>query len=246
MCTLTLAWQVFPDSPVVVAANRDEALDRPSEPPARIEDDPAVVAPRDAEAGGTWIGYNEHGLFAGITNRWTDAEPAADRSRGLLVREALRDESAEDAARFVERELDERSYDGFNLVVADATAAVLFEWDGRLRVTQFDPGVHVVVNVGADDSFTVPSFRPEVGEQQAENARRLREALQPEPGESSEAWHDRAASALGNHDYGVCIHGDGFGTRSSSLIAIGEGGASYRFADGPPCETDHVRVESQL
>ncbi|QCJ47756.1 MULTISPECIES: NRDE family protein [Haloprofundus] len=261
MCTLTLAWQVFPDAPVVVAANRDEAFGRPSEPPARIEDDPAIVAPRDAEAGGTWVGYNEHGLFVGITNRWIDADPAADRSRGLLVRDALRQESAEDAARLVERELDERSYDGFNLVVADATAAVLFEWDGRLRVSQFDPGVHVVVNVGADDTFTIPSVRSEVGERQAENARRLREALQPEPGESSEAWHDRAATALGDHEYGVCIHGGiseqrsdgssgspdgGFGTRSSSLVAIGDEGASYRFADGPPCETDYVRVESHI
>ncbi|KTG09913.1 hypothetical protein AUR64_09820 [Haloprofundus marisrubri] len=246
MCTLTLAWQVFPDAPVVVAANRDEALGRPSEPPTKLEDDPAVVAPRDAEAGGTWVGYNEHGLFVGITNRWIDADPVADRSRGLLVRETLRHESAEDAARFVERELDERSYDGFNLVVADANAAVLFEWDGRLRVSQFDPGVHVVVNVGADDSFSIPSFRPEVGEQQAENARLLREAMHPEPGESSETWRDRAASALGDHEFGVCIHGDGFGTRSSSLITIGEGGASYRFADGPPCETDYVRVESHI
>ncbi|WP_224447273.1 NRDE family protein [Haloprofundus salilacus] len=246
MCTLTLAWQVFPDAPVVVAANRDEAYGRPSQPPARIEDDPAVVAPRDAEAGGTWVGYNEHGLFIGITNRWTDADPAADRSRGLLVREALRHESAEEAARFVERELDERSYDGFNLVVADAMAAFCFEWDGRLHVSQFDPGVHVVVNVGFDDSFTIPSFRSEVGEQQAENARRVREALQPEPGESSAAWHDRAASVLADHEYGVCIHGDSFGTRSSSLIAIGEGGASYRFADGPPCETAYVRVESHI
>ncbi|ELK45622.1 hypothetical protein D320_21146, partial [Haloferax sp. BAB-2207] len=74
MCTLILAWQVFEDAPVVVAANRDEQLGRPAEPPRRWEngDGPAIVAPRDAEAGGTWVGYNDAGVFVGITNRWVE------------------------------------------------------------------------------------------------------------------------------------------------------------------------------
>jgi len=70
VCTIVIAWQVFTDTPVVVAANRDELLDRPSEPPAVVEEDPRVGAPRDAEAGGTWIGYNEHGVLVALTNRW--------------------------------------------------------------------------------------------------------------------------------------------------------------------------------
>ena len=254
MCTLAIAWQVFPDTPVAVASNRDESLDRPSEPPARVEDDPAVVAPRDSEAGGTWTGYNEHGLYVGVTNRWVDAELAGERSRGLLVRDALRCASAEVAARGIERAVERDEYDGFNLVVADANAAFLFEWDGRLRVHQLDPGVHVVVNVGAalggggveGDAFSIPGFRADAGEAQAENARRVRTALTPEPGERAGEWLDRAAGVLSDHSYGVCVHRDGYGTRSSSLVSIGEAGTSYRFADGPPCRTDYRTVESQV
>ncbi|MFB6129311.1 MAG: NRDE family protein [Salinigranum sp.] len=251
MCTLILAWQVFADSPVVVAANRDEALGRPSRPPTRVEDDPAVVAPLDEEAGGTWIGYSERGLFVGITNRWVDADLAGERSRGLLVRDALRQPGAEDAARMVERAVRETEYDGFNLVIADEVAAFVLSWDGRLSVRQFDPGVHVVVNVGTDDAFTVPAARPEAGRQQAENARRVRETLQPEPAEAAGVWLERAADVLGDHDYGVCVHEDGYGTRSSSLVSIGRRGdgpvpASYRFADGPPCETNYRSIESQV
>ncbi|WP_121823548.1 NRDE family protein [Halostella salina] len=246
MCTLTLAWRVFEDAPVAVAANRDELVDRPSEPPAAIEDDPRVVAPRDAEAGGTWIGYNEHGLLVAVTNRWVDADLAGDRSRGLLVRDALRHGSAEAAARFVEREAGDHEFDGFNLLLADADAALLFEWDGSLRFSRLDPGVHVVVNVGADGRFDVPDARPEAGGEQADNARRVRTALTPEPGETAAAWLDRAGDVLGDHEYGVCVHGDGFGTRSSSLIAIGADGARYRFADGPPCETAYREVEGQI
>jgi len=263
VCTLVIAWQVFADTPVAAAANRDELLDRPSEPPAVLETDPVAVAPRDAEAGGTWIGHNEHGLLVAITNRWTGAdsegeryaragseasrERTADRSRGLLVRDALRQSSAERACRYVERELDERVYEGFNLVVADATAALYVEWDGRSRrIRNFEPGVHVVVNVGADGEYAIPRSRLEAGERQATNADRVAAALAPEPGETATSWIDRASDVVSDHEYGVCVHADEFGTRSSSLLAVGPGGTTYRFADGPPCETAYREVESQI
>ena len=250
MCTLTIAWQVFADAPVVVAANRDEALGRPSQGPARIEDEPSVVAPRDVEAGGTWVGYNEFGLFVGVTNRWVTGLES-ERSRGLLVRDALRQESAEAALEHVESAVAAHEYDGFNLVVADADAAYLLEWDGHLHVREYDPGVHVVVNVGTDDSFFVPEHRPEIGRQQADNARGVRDALRPVEGETADDWLVRASDVLGDHEYGVCIHGDGFGTRSSSLIRLGRDAdgdldARYRFAPGPPCETEYLPVESQV
>lgn len=241
MCTIALAWQVFDGSDVLLAANRDELHDRPSEPPRKRDWETAVVAPRDSEAGGTWLGYNEHGVLVAVTNRWTGDDVTGERSRGLLVRDALGCESAEAAIRFVERDLDARTYEGFNLLAADATAALLVEYDDTPRVRPLEPGVHVIVNVGADGSYDVPARRAEVGRQQAENADTLLTALRPEPGEGGPAWLDRAGQALGDHDFGVCIHGDGFGTRSSSLIRLGER-RSYDFADGPPCETTYERV----
>ncbi len=92
----------------------------------------------------------------------------------------------------------------------------------------------------------VPAGRAEAGERQAANADRLRVELTVEPGETSTAWLDRAAQVIGDHDFGVCVHRDRFGTRSSSLITLGSEGATYRYADGPPCETDYRRVERQI
>jgi hypothetical protein len=248
VCTLVLAWQQFPDSPIVVAANRDEALGRPSESPGRYLTGPAAIAPRDTTAGGTWIGYNDHGLFVGITNRWVDRE--GDRSRGQLVRDCLGRSSTTEAVDHVTHATATEEYAGFNLVVADANRAVLLEWDGQLTATDFEPGVHVVVNVGADGDFFEPTARPEVGRRQAENATDLRVALDPAPSETAADWVERAGAALGDHEYGVCVHGDGFGTRSASLIQLtmGEEGLvdRYWFADGPPCRTPFRRVESRL
>ena len=240
MCTLTVAWQVFPDYPVLAAANRDESFGRPSEPPGDYE--PGVVAPRDAEVGGTWIGHTADGLFVGITNRWVEGV-ASERSRGLLVRDCLRADSAEAAARHVERAVTTDAYDGFNLLVADSGAAILLEWDGQLSVRTLDPGVHVLVNVGLDGEFYHPPDRPDAGPEQADGARWLRGHLRPAPGEAPLDWLDRAGSALGDHEFGVCVHGDGFGTVSSSLIALGEE-TRYEFADGPPCETAYEPVRA--
>ncbi|MFC6785289.1 NRDE family protein [Halobaculum halobium] len=243
MCTLTLAWQVFDEAPVVVAANRDESYGRPSEPPADRGD--GVIAPRDAKAGGTWMGVTHAGLFVGITNRWVDGLPGA-RSRGLLVDDCLRAESAEDAARYVEESCREHGYDGFNLVLADAGAAVLLEWDGYLTVTEFRPGVHVVGNTGYDGHYFEPVARPEAGPAEAQNATRLRAELAPERDESADAWLDRAGRALGTHEFGACVHDEtrGFGTVSSTLIRVGvDGSLRYDHADGPPCEAAFESVE---
>lgn len=240
VCTLTLAWRTFGDAPVALAATRDEALDRPSEPPALREENGRYVAPRDAEAGGTWIGVAEGGLVVAVTNRWLDADREGDRSRGLLVRDCLTADSAEDAVRTVEDDLDERAYDGFNLVLADDRAAFLLTYDGRLVVTRLDPGVHVVGNVGGvvngAERFAVPERRREFGAERADSARRIAAALVPEPGESGASWLDRASDVLADHEYDACLHGDAFGTRSFTRIRTGED-PEVAHADGPPCET---------
>lgn len=242
MCTLTLAWQVFDDAPVVVAANRDESLERDASPPAVRGDDPTLVAPRDEEAGGTWIGANEHGLFAGITNKWNDADLAGERSRGLLVADALEAGSVDAAAELVETSTAEREYEGFYLVLADADRAICYCWNGDLERIDFDPGVHVVVNAAVDEHVDPPTERLEAARAQARNGRQVRAELVPEPRESHDAWLDRAAAVLGDHDYGVCLHRNGFGTRSSSLLAIGDA-LEYRYAPGPPCRTAFESVD---
>jgi len=231
VCTLILAWRVFSDAPVVVAANRDEAVDRPSVPPERRDWEGRPLAPMDERAGGTWMGVNTERVFVGITNR--KAETASERSRGLLVKDALGAESAKAARERVLAELDVHEYDGFNLVLADDENAYLLEWDGELTSSDLDPGVHVVVNTG----YAPPD---RVG--------RVQEAL-PEPVGGADAWLDRVRDVLGDHDVGACIHheSEGFATRSSSLLRIdGEGRVRFDFADGPPCRTEYEPVNDHI
>jgi uncharacterized protein with NRDE domain len=229
VCTLAFAWREFEDAPLVVAANRDEALGRPAEPPAVRPDHPGILMPRDEQAGGTWMGVTDDGLFVGITNRRAEVE--GDRSRGLLVRDALGTESASAAGELVELELESRCYSGFNLVVADRDNCLLYVWDGSLVRRAFDPGVHVVVNAGFDAG--------------TEKSRVVRERLSGH--ESVDEWLSAARSTLRDHEAGVCLHRDGYGTRSSSLVTLAaDGRVAYEFADGPPCEAAYKPVNDQL
>lgn len=246
VCTLVIAWQVLEDASIAVAANRDEALDRPASPPRIIEQNPAVVAPLDEAAGGTWLGYNEHGVLVGISNRWTGSERTGTRSRGLLVTDLLGAATANAASHQLGEAVRAETYQPFNLLVADPDQAIIFEWDGRLRATELEPGVHAMLNAGWDDQFAEVPGREERSADQLRNAGRLRTELAVRSGESAEEWLDRAAAVLSDHDYGVCVHRNGFGTRSCSLIALRHDGPLYRYADGPPCKTEFAAAEAQI
>jgi uncharacterized protein with NRDE domain len=69
MCTLAVGWRIERRWPIVVAANRDERLGRAAEPWALGDGGGGIRldSPRDAVAGGTWIGLYACGVFAGLT-----------------------------------------------------------------------------------------------------------------------------------------------------------------------------------
>src|SRR5215471_2946480 len=144
MCTLAVYVAVADDIPLLIAANRDEFLDRPSADPAIIAYDPTVFAGQDLSAGGTWFGVNQHGLVIGLLNRRQVAEPdATRRSRGLLCLETLQTSSLDEAVEQLQR-IPPRTYNGFNLLVADGRQAfVATNPSGSVQLTELSAGVHV-------------------------------------------------------------------------------------------------------
>ena len=68
MCIAYIRFQPDQEAALFVAANRDEFHARPTAFATRWEDLPDIIAGRDLEAGGTWLGINQHGGVALITN----------------------------------------------------------------------------------------------------------------------------------------------------------------------------------
>lgn len=119
MCLLLIAYDTHPRYRLVVAANRDEFYARPTAPAAWWDDEPNLLAGRDLEQSGTWLGVTRAGRWAGLTNfRDPAARKPAARSRGLLVSEFLR--SAQSVPAYLAQLSAERTqYNDFNLLAWD-------------------------------------------------------------------------------------------------------------------------------
>lgn len=108
MCLIVLAYKHHPDFPLIVAANRDEFHARPTQQAEFWPEVPDVLAGRDLQAGGTWLGMTRSGRFAALTNyRDLRRQSVSGPSRGGLVLEAL--------GRSPDLSKSNR-YDGFNLI----------------------------------------------------------------------------------------------------------------------------------
>lgn len=116
MCLIVFAWRPEHSTPLLLAANRDEFYARPTLPLAAWEEAPGVLAGRDLEAGGTWLGLGPGGRFAALTNIRDPGQPLGRRSRGDLVAQFLTSGIPMDDYL---REVRGRSaeYSGFNLLV---------------------------------------------------------------------------------------------------------------------------------
>jgi hypothetical protein len=157
MCTVLLRFRPDEPWPLLLAAVRDEFLDRAWEPPARHwPSSPAIVGGRDRTAGGTWLAvHTERPAVAALLNgvRLPPLELGARPSRGALPLTVLQGLPLPDT----------RDYDGFHLLHGTPSAVTVWSWDGTTLVAQeLPPGDHIMVNLGVDneDDPLVPHFAP--------------------------------------------------------------------------------------
>ena len=151
MCLVLFAYRRHADYPLILIANRDEYYARPTRD-AHWWDDAQVLAGRDLEAGGTWLGISRDGRLAAVTNV---REPGGMRpgriSRGELTRAYLSGD--EDPEAYLQRLAPhDRDYAGFNLLVGDRQG--LWFYSNRDHgVRRIEPGVHGISNGAFDEPW---------------------------------------------------------------------------------------------
>lgn len=146
MCLILLAWQAHPDYPLVVAANRDEFFARPSAPAAFWPEAPQVLAGRDLEAGGTWLGVSRGQRFAALTNYREGGKPLPHaRSRGALVADFVAGHDGP-AAYLAQLATHAGDYNGFNLFIADGERLGYCTNRGDRPTRWLGPGIYGLSN----------------------------------------------------------------------------------------------------
>jgi uncharacterized protein with NRDE domain len=238
MCTVILLRRPHHDWPLLLAGNRDEMAGRPWLPPGRHWPlAPDVTGGQDVLAEGSWLALNDHGVVATVLNRYGSLGPAdGKRSRGELVLQALDHADAAEAAAALGH-LAAAAYRPFNLVVADNRDAFWLRADGNsVKVFIIPEGLSMLTAGELNDEKDprIHAFRP-----------RFMLAPPPDPDlQDFAAWQallaERAPAPRNDREAGLTFQLDnGFGTRSSHIVALPEMGRSgvkpvFRFAAGPP------------
>jgi len=233
MCLILIAHGAHSDFPLVIAANRDEYYQRPTARAAFWQDHPHILAGRDLECMGTWLGVTREGRFAALTNFRDPRERKTDApSRGQLVSDFLASEQ-EPREYLGDVAIEAPRYNGFNLLAGDIDG--VFYLSSRTgSVQQVSPGIHGLSNHLLD----TPWPKVELGK------RRLQAALEGEFSAESllNLLHDRepaAESELPDTGIGAemervlspaLIVSPKYGTRSSTAVLFGVDG-SVSFAE---------------
>ena len=146
MCLILVGWKTHRDCSLVVAANRDEFHARPAATAAFWPDHPQILAGRDLQARGTWLGIARNGRFASVTNYRGGHDPSAAESRGALVARFLLNGLSPGKTI---AEIKPDSYSGFNLLLADQNELWwLSNRDGGSR--RLEPGYYALGNLLLD------------------------------------------------------------------------------------------------
>jgi uncharacterized protein with NRDE domain len=244
VCTILLAWRCFAEASVVLAANRDELVARPSAPPGLLDERPRIFGGRDLVAGGTWLAVAVDGRVAAVTNRRVtpSGEVTRDpsrRSRGEIPTRLLTEVDEADIPAALTR-LGPRVYNPVNVLYASPRCCFVAHVDdaGPPRVIELAPGPHVLTVFDVDDaSQPKPATllrRLEVALAEAPTPDRLMAGLRELLADPQSPTEDPLDAA--------CIHGDVYGTVSASTVVIGDAGVAYSHAAGMPDETAFVDV----
>ncbi len=229
MCLILVAWRVHPDYPLVVAANRDEFFARPTAAAARWAEAPQILAGRDLEAGGTWLGIAAGGRFAAVTNVREPGKPQGPRSRGRLTADFL---AGDMAAADYAAAIDGSAYAGFNLLVGDGREL----WYAANRIAaprRLPPGIYGVSNHLLDTPWPklatakarFAAALPRLPASEAFFALLADDEIVPDahlPATGVSLEWERRLSA-------IFVRSPDYGTRASTLVCVAaDGSASFR------------------
>jgi uncharacterized protein with NRDE domain len=145
MCLLFFAYKQSPKYNLILAANRDEFLERPTAPLGFLDDEKTIFGGKDLRGGGTWLAVSQSGKIGAITNYRDPALMKVDApTRGEIILNFLRQEcsAAEYLAKLAEKG---NTYDGFNLILGDHEGLYYYS-NVRTEFSRLEPGFYGLSN----------------------------------------------------------------------------------------------------
>lgn len=216
MCLIIFAWNVHPEYPLVLTANRDEFYARPTAPATFWENEPNILAGKDLQAGGTWMGVTKSGRFAAVTNYRDPANiRESAKSRGNIPTSFLASrQHPEDYLKELKEEATE--YNGFNALLLQGEDLYHFSnYEGKIN--RLKPGIYGLSNALLDTPWpkvvaTKAAFQSQLSKnfelddliRLMQNEETYSEELLPKTGIPLEWEKAVSASCIRTEKYGTC------------------------------------------
>lgn len=256
MCTIVIGFQQHPEYPLIVAANRDEFYDRPTEKASFWKEHPQLLAGRDLQSGGTWLGVNKSGRFSALTNyRNMQSIRQNAPSRGHLVLSTLlqpnQDQSTNNLKEIASKAF---NYNGFNLVTGTIHQLHYYSnIENQIRLLK--PGIYVLSNEllnspwpkaeRARQRFTELITQNQIDDPSLFSMMADKETFPleklPKTG-LSEEMEVRLSSTF--------IHSDGYGTRNTTILKTSQSGqihfAEQLYTDGAAREMNIYKFSTTI
>jgi len=232
MCLVLIAYNTHPNYPLIIAANRDEYYQRPTRSACFWDDHPQILGGRDLKLGGTWMAIDRSGRMAAVTNYREPSEQKENlRSRGFLVTDyLLSNVHPYDYLLNLSGHVGE--YDGFNVFAGDISS--LYFYGSYLKLPlQMQPGIHGISNGDLDYHW------PKVNKGKQALSEIIQNDNEVEPELLFEILHDREVpddKQLPDTGMGIKLErllapifvtGGNYGTRSSTVMIMDDGGRVY-------------------
>lgn len=156
MCLITFHIAQHPTYKLVLAANRDEAYDRPTKSAQFWETYPGLLAGKDLEANGTWLGITRDGKLAAITNchdgEFFEAATPPKKSRGKIVMDYLTSNQTPEQYLEILKQ-NKMEYQPFNILLG--TVDNLYHFNSRdQNSSQLPAGIHSVSNAALNTPWS--------------------------------------------------------------------------------------------
>ncbi|MFT7405409.1 NRDE family protein [Zhongshania sp.] len=218
MCLILLSWQIDPDYPLTIAANRDEFFQRPTLAADFWPEHPDILAGRDLEFGGSWLGISHKGRFAAVTNL-REVASTGDRSRGNLVKDFLL--SSQTSRQFADQlESQKTEFRPFNFIASDGDT-LFYTNNIQAGWQALSPGNHAIGNIPlSDENAKTKKGGADMDSAMAENVSHE---------ELLNMLRDEAPTIDTDNEINMAlscrfISLEGYGTRSSSIVRANKNG----------------------
>lgn len=240
MCLIAIAWRCVPGHPLVFIGNRDEFMQRPTAPAHWWGAPSGVLAGRDLQAGGTWLGVSRAGRFAVVTNFREGGAESGARSRGDLVTRYLQGDDEQEHWQILRRDADQ--YGGFNLLFGDGNSLGYFSNRGMQRKA-LDPGIYALSNHFLDTPWPkVTRLKWNFGQTllgRWDEPMMLELLQNRDPAADSDLPETGIGHELERFLSPAFIVGQDYGTRCSSVVTLSDPGVwrftERRFGPGGVC-----------